>query len=75
MVRERKKLEDMDKRIAEGRQRVAEQEARVVELRRDGQSTEDATKLLHEIKETRRLMQKHREQLLRSKQPVGRGRK
>ena len=46
----------------------------MVELRRDGQSTEDATKLLHEIKETLRLMQEHRERLLRSKQPVGHGR-
>jgi hypothetical protein len=75
MVRDRKKLEDMNKRIAEGRQRVAEQEARVVELRRDGQSTEDASKLLNEIKATLHLMQKHRDQLLRSKQPVDRGRK
>jgi hypothetical protein len=75
MVPDRKKLEAMNKRIAEGRQRVAEQEARVVELRRDGQSTEDATKLSREIEETLRLMQKHREQLLRNKQPVGGGRK
>jgi chromosome segregation ATPase len=67
MARDRKKLEDMNKRIAEARQRVAEQEARIAELRRDGQSTEDATKLLHEIKETLRLMQKHRDQLLRGK--------
>ena len=42
MVRDRKKLEDMNKRIAEGRRLVAEQEARVAELRRDDQSTEDA---------------------------------
>jgi chromosome segregation ATPase len=75
MVRDRKKLEDMNKRIAEGRQRVAEQEARVTELRHDGQSTEDATKLPNEIKETLRLMQEHRDQLLRGKQPVDRGRK
>jgi hypothetical protein len=66
MVRDRKKLEAMNKRIAEGRQRVAEQEARVVELRRDGQSTDDATKLLHEIKETLRLMQAHRERAISS---------
>jgi ribose 1,5-bisphosphokinase PhnN len=74
-MRDRKKLEDMNKRIAEGRQRVAEQEARVVELRRDGQSTEDVSKLLNEIKATLHLMQKHRDQLLRSKQTVDRGRK
>jgi len=67
MARERKKLEDTNKRIAEGRQRVAAQEARIAELRRDGQSTEDATRLLNEIKETLRLMQKHRDQLLRGK--------
>jgi hypothetical protein len=67
MARDRKTLEDMNKRIAEGRQRVAEQEGRIVELRRDGQSTEDAAKLLNEIKETLRLMQKHRDQLLRGK--------
>jgi len=73
MVRDRKKLEDMNKRIADGRRLVAEQEARVAELRRDDQSTEDATQLLNEIKETKRLMQKHRDQLLRSKQPVDRG--
>jgi hypothetical protein len=65
----------MNRRIAEGRQRVAEQEARVAELRRDGQSTEDATKLLTEIKETLRLMQKHRDQLLRGKPRAGDGRK
>ena len=67
MARDRKKLEDMNKRSAEGRQRVAEQEARIAELRRHGQSTEDASKLLNEIKETLRLMQKHRDQLLRGK--------
>jgi len=39
--------------------------ARIAELKRDGQSTEDAAKLLQEIKETLRLMQQHRDQLLR----------
>jgi len=67
MVRDSKKLEDMNRRIAEARRRVAEQEARVAELGHDGQSTEDAAKLLSEIKETLRLMQKHRDQLLRGK--------
>ena len=51
MVRGQKKLADMNRCIAAGRQRVAEQQARVAELRRDGQSTEDATKLVTEIKE------------------------
>jgi hypothetical protein len=73
MLRGPKKLEDMNRRIAEGRQRVAEQEARVAELRRDDQSTEDATKLLTEIKETLRLMRNHRDQLLRSKARAGDG--
>jgi chromosome segregation ATPase len=75
MARDRKKLEDMNRRMAEGGRRVAEQEARIAELRRDGQSTEDATKLLNEIKQTLRLMQKHRDQLLRGKQPTDQGRK
>ena len=64
MVRDSKKLEDMNRRIAEARRRVAEQEARVAGLKHDGQSTEDAAKLLSEIKETLRLMQKHRDVLL-----------
>jgi hypothetical protein len=75
MVRDSKKLEDMNRRLAEARRRVAEQESRVAELKHDGQSTEDAAKLLSEIKETLRLMQKHRDQLLRGKQHADRGRK
>ncbi len=46
---------------------MAEQEARIADFKRDGQSTEDAARLLREIKETLRLMQQHRDQLLRQR--------
>ena len=72
MVRDRKTLTETNRRIAEGQRRAAELEARIAELKRDGQSTEDASKLLQEIKATLALMQKHREQLLRQRPNGGR---
>ena len=65
MIRDCKKLVDSDTRIAQGRQRLAQHEVRIAEPKGDGQSTEDAAKLLQEIKETLRLTQQHRDQLLR----------
>jgi hypothetical protein len=39
---------------------VTAEEARVAELRRHGQPTDDVSRLLHEIKQTLRLMEAHR---------------
>jgi hypothetical protein len=50
----------MQRRIDDLRQRVTAEEARVAELRRHGQPTDDVSRLLHEIKQTLRLMEAHR---------------
>jgi len=60
MLREAKILEQMQRRIEDMQQRLTTEEARVAELRRHGQPTDDVSRLLHEIKQTWRLMEAHR---------------
>jgi len=64
LVRLEETLEAMRRSIQEVRQRLAEEEARVAELRRDGQPADDAGRLLNEIKETLRLMELHQARFL-----------
>jgi hypothetical protein len=66
MQRAAKTLEAMNRRLEDVRQRLAEEETLMAELRRDGQSTDDASRLLNEIKETLRLMEVHRVTFLRT---------
>jgi hypothetical protein len=61
MLRAAKTLEAMNRRIEDVRQRLAGEETRM----RDGQSTDDASRLLNEIRETLRLMEVHRVTFLR----------
>ena len=67
MVRLDKSLEAMHRRIQEVRRRLTEAEARVAELRRDGQPSEDGSRLLNEIKETLRLMEMHQARILKDR--------
>jgi hypothetical protein len=58
-------LAECNSHIAEFERRVTEQEARVAEMQRDGRSTHDALKLLHQFRETLRLGIEQRELILR----------
>jgi hypothetical protein len=60
------KVVAMKQRIEDVRQRLAQEEARVAELSRDGQVTDDTRRLLNEIKETLRLMEAHRAAFVRT---------
>jgi hypothetical protein len=64
MVSNHEMLGKMQERIAQVRQRVIDEEARVAELRRDGQAMEDASRLLREIKQTLRLIELRRDALV-----------
>jgi hypothetical protein len=61
----REHLAEADRHIAEGQQRIAEQEARIAELQRDGHPTAEAVEMLHKFKDTLRLMEEHRQIILK----------
>jgi hypothetical protein len=58
------KLREANRHVVESRQRVLEQEARAAELAREGDRTEEATRLLEEFRVTLRHMERHREFIL-----------
>jgi hypothetical protein len=64
MSKETADLAQAERHLVEYRQRIADQERRILELQRDGHSTEEAEKLLAEFRETQRLGEEHRELIL-----------
>ena len=65
-------LAECNSHIAEFERRVTEQQARVAQMERDGRSTHDALKLLHQFRETLRLAIEQRELILRKMRGVSR---
>ncbi|WFU75256.1 MULTISPECIES: hypothetical protein [unclassified Bradyrhizobium] len=62
-------LRQVERDVVEGERRLAEQERLIIELKRDGQSTERAEQELETLRKDQRLREHDRQRLLSRLQP------